>query len=87
MEPTRSTFELHRGKNKRESVELTKVENGYIIRHYPVEGPCKEYVADDYKAAKKRVSECLGKEMEEVGKPEEVPKNALGASTPYENKY
>lgn len=89
MEPTKSTYEVVRGK-QRESVEVSEVENGYIIRHYPHEGPSKEYVALNHKEAHKTAKKCLGKEEdEEEEKWEKVePLNKKkGKSASYENKY
>ena len=63
MEPSRSTFELHRGKFK-ESVEIRKVENGYIICHYPHMGPSKEYISETNEKAKEKAETLLGKPIE-----------------------
>lgn len=87
MEPTKSTYEVVRGK-ERESVEVSEVENGYIIRHYPHEGPSKEYVALGRKEAQKIASKCLGKKAEDEDEDIEKSSNKLkGNSVPYENKY
>lgn len=73
MEPVRSTFEVFKG-NDRASVEMRKVANGYVISHYPIRGPHREYVALDEEKAKDLVSACLKKgKKEKVDKEEDRP--------------
>lgn len=82
MEATKSTFEVKR-KGRNESVEIRKVENGFVLCHYKHMGQTKEYIADSQEEAKKIAEECLEGAKERLEEDKSKPENP-GV---YENKY